>query len=100
VAAAAAQVAGRHGAARRHLRSCLARPPGEVALDVAEGVWWHGLWQVALALGDASAAQVALRAGSAWVANQQARLPEPLRASFMAAVPAHQALLAGAAAQR
>jgi len=94
VAAAAALAAGRPWVARRHLHACLARPAREVAPDLPPGVWWHGLWRVALALDAADAARAAHHAGCAWVLQRQAALPAPLRPSFVAAVPAHQALLA------
>lgn len=97
---AAAQLAARAGlrlAARRHARACLARPPGQVALLLPDGQWWHGLWQVGLALGDRTLARDALHEGRRWVqATRTLHVPAPFQASFCDAIPEHQALLAAA----
>jgi DNA-binding SARP family transcriptional activator/tetratricopeptide (TPR) repeat protein len=96
VAAQAALAAGRPGAARRHASACARRSPDEVPAELPLGVWWHGLWRVWQALGDAPQAEAARAAGLQWIAQtQRDHLPAPFRVSFTAAVPAHQALLAG-----
>lgn len=96
VAAQAALAAGRPSAARRHAGACARRPSDEVPAELPLGVWWHGLWRVWQALGDAPQADAARAAGLQWIAQtQRVHLPAPFRVSFAAAVPAHQALLAG-----
>ncbi len=95
-AAQLAITAGRHASARRHAAACLARPASEVAPLLTDGVWWHGLWTVWLALGDAERAETALAAGRAWMAyTLQQHLPAEFHASFREVVPAHQALWRG-----
>lgn len=90
--------AGQAPRARRHALACLARPAGEVASLLAEGAWWHGLWQVWLVLGDSQRAELAHAAGLAWLAHSvQAQLPTEFVPSFREAVPAHRALLSGPA---
>jgi hypothetical protein len=96
----AAQLAARAGlarAARRHVRVCLQRPAGQVALLLPDGHWWHGLWQVGLALGDRPLATTALTAGRHWVhSTRSLHVPAPFQPSFCDAIPEHQALLAAA----
>jgi hypothetical protein len=79
------------------VRVCLQRPAGQVALLLPDGHWWHGLWQVGLALGDRPLATTALTAGRHWVhSTRSLHVPAPFQPSFCDAIPEHQALLAGA----
>jgi len=95
-AAQAALAAGRFVAARRHAAACTARPADEVGIDVPVGRWWHALWVVWQALGEPERADAARDAGRAWVQRVlEHDLPSVHRASFVSAVPAHAALLAG-----
>lgn len=103
-AAQLAARAGRHAAALRHARVCLARPAGQAAPLLTEGLWWQGLWQLGAGLAGVPAAQAtplrqiaqaAHAAGQAWLAScLQEHLPGEFRAGFCEAVPAHAALLA------
>ena len=93
-AAQLAASAGRPGCARRHARICLARPDGEVALLLGDGHWWHGLWRLGQALGDAALAHTAHTAGRAWLDERlRHHLAPEFQVSFCEAVPAHRALL-------
>lgn len=93
-AAQLAAAAGQPLRARRHARACLARPAGEVAPLLTDGVWWHGLWRLGQALGDTTLARTAHAAGRAWIeATLRHHLPAGFEASFCNAVPEHAALL-------
>lgn len=95
----AAQVAvtsGQTRAARRHALACSARPTGQVAPLLGEGVWWHGLWQVWQALGDPARANAARVAGLAWLDDTlRQHLPPEFHTSFCQSVAAHRGLMDG-----
>lgn len=98
VAAQAALAAGRPCAARRHAAVCGGRSGDQLAIDLPDGQWWHGLWIVWRALGDSTRAETARAAGQAWVRQAcEQHVPPAYRASFCDAVPAHRALLASQA---
>ncbi len=80
--------------ARALLREAMARPLGHVSTDLWPGAWWHGLWQVGRAVGDADAAQAARAEGVAWIHRMlQQDLPTEFHPAFRDAVPAHRELL-------
>jgi tetratricopeptide (TPR) repeat protein len=81
--------------ARRHAGACLERPADQVALNLLDGGWWHGLWCVWRALGDAARAEAARAEGVAWIHRTlQRELRPEFHAAFRDAVPAHRELLA------
>jgi len=87
---------GQAGAAWRHALACGARPLGQAAPLPGEGVWWHGLWQVWLALGDPARADQARAAGLAWMDHtREHHLPGEFSAGFVDQVPAHRGLASG-----
>lgn len=96
VAAQAAAREGRADEARALALACETPPAGVLPRSVPPGVWWHGLWQLWRALGDAGRAEAARAEGVAWIHRTlQRELAAPFHAGFRDAVPAHRALLAG-----
>jgi hypothetical protein len=76
--------------------ACTDRPTEHTPLDRALGSWWHGLWQVWLALGDRGRADSARAEGVAWIHRTlQRELPAEFHASFRESVVAHRELLTG-----
>jgi DNA-binding SARP family transcriptional activator/tetratricopeptide (TPR) repeat protein len=91
-----ALAAGLRDAASAHVQACLRRPGEHTPLDIALGAWWHGLWQVAQALGQDDAATAAHAEGVAWIHRTlQQHLPEQFHAGFRESLSAHRELLAG-----
>jgi hypothetical protein len=91
-----ALAAGLRDAASAHVQACLRRPGEHTPLDIALGTWWHGLWQVAQALGQDDAATAAHAEGVAWIHRTlQQLLPEQFHAGFRESLSAHRELLAG-----
>ncbi len=88
--------AGQPALARLHAKACLQRPEHQPPGELGPGRWWHGLWQVGLALGDHEMARAAREQGLAWIQHTlQRELPSAFHASFCDAVAVHRALLAG-----
>ncbi|MFO1326985.1 MAG: AAA family ATPase [Rubrivivax sp.] len=76
-------------------RACLARPTEHAALNLLDGSWWHGLWQVWQGLGEAGLAEAARAEGVAWINRVLQRELQPaFHAAFRDAVTAHRELLA------
>ena len=95
----AAQVAltsGQPRVAQRHALACASRPEGQAAPLLSDGAWWHGLWRVWHALGEASRADAARAAGLAWIdLTRQHHLPKAFHAGLCDQVQAHRELLSG-----
>jgi hypothetical protein len=69
-----------------------------VAPLISHAVWWHGLWQVWRALGDAPRADAARASGLAWLdTTRQQHLAVEFHTSFCDHVPAHRELVSGRA---
>ena len=97
VAAQAALAAGRHRAAARHAGACLQRPADQVPAELPEGLWWHGLWRLWLALGEPARADQARAQGIAWIEHTvQQHLAAHFHRGFCQGLEAHRQLLAGA----
>lgn len=95
-AAQTALASGQRLTARRHALACSARPAGEVAPLVAEGAWWHGLWQVWRALDDQPRAHAARSAGLAWMhTTLRHHLAEEFHSGFLDQVSPHRHLASG-----
>jgi hypothetical protein len=91
-----ALAAGARTLAAEFCAACTDRPAAHTPLDRAPGSWWHGLWQVWLALGDNGRAESARAEGVAWIHRTlQRELAPEFHASFREAVVAHRELLAG-----